>query len=214
MNLARSLGRPILCLVIDRNCSTLPVADAVEAAVATGVDWIQIRERNLESAPLLAFAGEIAAAARRGSGGRDICLVVNRRVDIALALPAHGVHLGFDGLSPDRASTLLPPNALIGCSTHAPSEVKAAAQAGAHYAQLAPIFAPLSKPSRRPALGLRAVSEAATHGIPVLAQGGIEARHCAALMRAGAAGIAVTGAILMNQDPGAAAAALRAALDA
>lgn len=214
MNLARSLGRPILCLVIDRNCSTLPVADAVEAAVATGVDWIQIRERNLESAALLAFAREIEAAARRNSGGRDPCLIVNRRVDIALALPAHGVHLGFDALSPERASALLPPGALVGCSTHAPSEVKAAADVGAHYAQLAPIFAPLSKPSSRPALGLRSVREAATHGIPVLAQGGIEARHCGELMRAGAAGIAVTGAILMNRDPGAAAAALRAALDA
>lgn len=204
--------RPILCLVVDRSCSSLPVADAVEAAVGAGVDWIQIRERDLESAALLSFAREVESAARRASS--DVHVIVNRRVDIALALGLRGVHLGFDALSPGCVRALLAPSGFVGCSTHAPAEVRTAADAGACYAQLAPIFSPLSKPASRPALGPRAIGAAAAHGIPVLAQGGVEARHCADLIRAGAAGIAVTGAILMTSDPAAAAASLRAALDA
>jgi len=206
--------RPILCLVVDRSCSSIPVADAVEAAVGAGVDWIQIRERDLESAALLAFARKVEAAVRRASGQRDVHLIVNRRVDIALVLGLQGVHLGFDALSPASAHALLGPSGFVGCSTHSAAEVKTAANSGANYAQLAPIYAPLSKPASRPALGLRAIGAAAAHGIPVLAQGGVEARHCADLIRAGASGIAVTGAILMNPDPAAATAALRAALDA
>lgn len=205
--------RPVLCLVVDRSCSTLPVADGIEAAVGAGVDWVQIRERELTSAALIAFAREIRAAVRRGSGARDVRLILNRRVDIALAIGSHGVHLGFDALEPSTARALLGPSAWIGCSTHTAAEVEIAADAGAHYVQLAPIFAPLSKPASRPPLGERAVEAAAAHGTPVLAQGGVEARHCADLLRAGASGIAVTGAILMTPDPGAAAAALRAALD-
>lgn len=205
--------RPVLCLVVDRSCGTLPTIDAVEAAVAGGVDWVQIRDRDLESAPLLEFAREIEAAARRGAGDRSVRLIVNRRVDIALSLPAHGVHLGFDALSPERALALLPPGAIVGCSTHSAAEVKTAADANAHYVHLAPIFPPLSKPVSRPALGTSAVGEACAYGIAVLAQGGIEARHCAELVRAGAAGIAVTGAILQSTDPQRAAASLRGALD-
>ena len=210
---ACSAERPILCLVVDRSCGTLPTVEAVEAAVAGGVDWVQIRDRSLESAPLLDFARKIEAAVRRGAGNRNPCLIVNRRVDIALSLKAHGVHLGFDALSPERARALLHPGAIVGSSTHSPAEVKTAAVAKADYVQLAPIFAPLSKPESRPALGTAALREACTHGIAVLAQGGIESRHCAELVRAGAAGIAVTGAILQSSDPQRAAASLREALD-
>jgi thiamine-phosphate pyrophosphorylase len=205
--------RPVLSLVVDRSCGALPSPDAVEAAVAGGVDWVQIRERDLESAALLEFAREIRAAIQRSAGTRSIRLIVNRRVDIALALPAQGVHLGFDGLSAERALALLPPDAIVGCSVHSPAEAKAATDAAADYVHLAPIHAPLSKPASRPALGIAAIREASAHGAAVLAQGGVEARHCAELLRAGAAGIAVTGTILLSRDPKDAAAALRAALD-
>ena len=87
-------------------------------------DWVQIRDRSLESAPLLDFARKIEAAVRRGAGNRNPCLIVNRRVDIALSLKAHGVHLGFDALSPERARALLHPGAIVGSSTHSPAEVK------------------------------------------------------------------------------------------
>lgn len=205
--------RPILCLVVDRNCGAVPILEAVEAAVAGGVDWVQIRERSLESAPLLEFARDIEAAVRRGAGNRKVRLFVNRRIDIALALAADGVHLGFDALSPERARALLPPNAIIGCSVHSAAEAKTAADADANYVHLAPIYPPLSKPASGPALGTAAVSEARAHGIAVLAQGGIQTQHCAELVRTGATGIAVTGSILLSDDPRLASSSLRAALD-
>ncbi len=185
----------------------------VAAAVAGGVDWLQVRERGLDGAELLAFAEAAAGAARDAAAraGHALQVIVNRRSDVALAIGAEGVHLGFDAVGTEVARQLLGPDALLGVSCHAPEEVHAAG--GASYAQLAPIFPPLSKAASRPALGLGAL-RAAAGTRPVLAQGGVEASNAGACLEAGAAGIAVTGAVLMADDPGAAAAALRAALDA
>jgi len=187
---------------------------AIAAAVAGGADWVQLRERALPARALLAWCDAASAAARAAAGARGVRILVNRRIDVALAVEADGAHLGFDALDPARARSLLGARRLIGVSAHAPEDVVAAARAGADYAHLAPIFAPLSKAPERPALGLAALAAACDAGIPVLAQGGLEAEHAAGALRAGAAGIAVTGAVLGATDPGAAARALREALDA
>jgi thiamine-phosphate pyrophosphorylase len=203
--------------VTDRRVSRLPLAEAVAEAVAGGVDWVQLRERDLEGAALLELAEEIAVAARLGArarpGGGAVQLIVNRRLDVALALGDAGVHLGFDAMAPAEARRLLGPTRLIGISAHAVAEVAAAATAGTSYACLAPIFLPRSKPATRPALGVGVLTDAARYGIPVLAQGGAQAANAAELVAAGAAGVAVTGAILLADDPGAAATQLRHALD-
>jgi len=208
-----AFDRPVLSLVIDRQQSTWPVLRAIEEAARGGVDQVQIRERTLEAAELLAFARAVRNATRRGAGRRVVEVIVNRRVDIALALPADGVHLGFDAIPTPVARCLIGAECRIGVSTHDPEEVKRAARTGADYVHLAPIHAPLSKPATRDPLGLSAVREASSHGIAVLAQGGIQAQHCAGLLHAGAAGVAVTGSILLSPDPGAATVRLRAALD-
>jgi thiamine-phosphate pyrophosphorylase len=204
--------RPVLCLVTDRHLASAPLEETVERAVAGGVDWVQVRERDLEGAPLLALVDALRAAARRGAGGRPVRVVVNRRADVAWAAGVEGVHLGWDALPSDRARALLGAGAWIGVSAHAPEDVQEAARAGASYAHLAPVFAPISKPTTRPPLGLEALARAAGAGIPVLAQGGIEAANAASAVCAGAAGVAVTGAILGSPDPEAAARALRQAL--
>jgi len=135
---------------------------------------------------------------------------VNRRLDVALAIGADGVQLGFDAVDAPAARRLLGPEALVGVSCHSAAEARAAR--GASYALLAPVFAPLSKPASRPPLGLAELGRAAG-GLPVLAQGGIDAAGAVAAVAAGAAGVAVTGAILLAPDPARAAAALRRALD-
>ena len=224
---------PILCLVVDRSAVRGDLANCVAAAVGAGVDWVQVRERNLEGAALLAHAEEIDRAARQAAaqrGGR-VEIFVNRRIDIALALGADGVQLGFDAVDPPTARRLLwtdaqlaangntevnrkaEANVKIGISAHHPDEIRAAPPE-VDYAQLAPIFQPLSKPHAGPYLGVRAVAEAARYGIPVIAQGGITPANATAIAAAGAAGIAVTGAILSAPDPAAATRALRAALAA
>lgn len=187
-------------------------------AVAAGVDWVQIRERDLDGLPLLRLARELAEAAREGARrrGGGLKLIVNRRVDVALALPADGVHLGFDAMPPAAARKLLGPRALIGAATHRPAEAVAAAGHGLDYVHLAPIHAPLSKalgPHQGPPLGTGCLREASKGAPPILAQGGIVAENARAAIAAGAAGVAVTGAILAARDPAAAAAALRTALD-
>ena len=153
-------------------------------------------------------------------------IFVNRRIDIALALGANGVQLGFDAVDPQTARRLLgtdapigsnektgEANVKIGISAHHPDEI-CAAPPEVDCAQLAPIFQPLSKPQAGPYLGVRAVAEAARYDIPVIAQGGITPANATAIAAAGAAGIAVTGAILSAPDPARATRALRAALAA
>jgi thiamine-phosphate pyrophosphorylase len=200
--------------VIDRGAAARALPAAVEAAVRAGVDWVQVRERALDGAELLAFAEEMAAAARRGAreGGREVRVIVNRRADVALAIGADGVHLGFDAMDVAAARRVVGEDALVGVSTHSVGEVRAAA--GASYVHLAPVFAPLSKPATREALGLAAIEGAAQASVPVIAQGGVDAANAGAVRAAGAAGVAVTGAILMADDPAAATAALRRALGA
>ena len=207
--------QPLLALVMDRGIARDPLPELVEQVVQAGVDWIQIRERALEARELLEFAQSIAAAARRGArrSGRDLALIVNRRIDLALALGADGAHLGFDALAVADARSLLGESAWLGVSAHHPDEVAAAALAGASYAHLAPIFLPLSKRAARPALGLEPLRLACKCGIPVIAQGGVDASQCASLIEAGASGVAVTGAILMAEDPVVATADLRRSLD-
>ncbi len=208
---ASERARPLLCLVTDRRSARLPLVETVAAAVAAGVDWVQVREKDLDGAALLALTQSLSDAARAACDA--VRILVNRRVDVALAAGADGVHLGFDAVPPEVARRLLGGSALIGVATHAPGELGPEACATLSYAQLAPVFPPLSKPGERPALGLAALSQAARTGPPLLAQGGIDASNASACVEAGAAGVAVTGAILGAADPGAAAAALRRALD-
>ncbi len=177
-------------------------------AVAGGVDWIQVRERELEAEALLEQVDEIRQAA--GSRAR---VIVNRRADVALAARADGLHLGFDGMPAEIARQLMGRDALIGIATHGPDELSGVAESPLSYAHLAPIFSPLSKASSRAPLGLAALREATRYGVPVLAQGGIEAGNAGSCIGAGATGIAVTGSILASADPAAAAAALREALN-
>jgi len=231
----------------------------VAAALAAGADWVQVRERDLEGAALLALVDRLVSLIRERAGGPDRAaeneprdtppapasdpecpepqrrpepeahrLLVNRRLDIALAAGADGVHLGFDAADPEAARRLLGPKvssegpagspsargALVGVSCHSPEEVERASAGGADYAHLAPVFDPFSKARERPALGLEALARAARAGIPVLAQGGIDPDRARAALAAGAAGVAVTGAVLAAPDPRAATAALRRALGA
>lgn len=177
-----------------------------------GVDWVQLREKDLGGAELLALALAVRDAVRAVNPRARV--LVNRRIDVALAAGLDGAHLGFDALQLADARAVLGPGALLGVSIHAPAELDAALRAGASYAQLAPIFTPFSKPAAREPLGVAALAQAARAGLPVLAQGGIDAPRAAECMSAGASGVAVTGEICGAADPEAAARVLREALDA
>ena len=180
------------------------------------MDWVQVRERGLDGRALLRLAAELKAAAEDGARqrGGEVKLLINRRVDVAWSVSADGAHLGFDAMPVAGARELLGGKALLGMATHTAAEAAAASHLGLDYVQLAPIHAPISKAVQRLPLGAQALHRAAEAAPPILAQGGIVADNAGEAIAAGAAGIAVTGAILGAADPGEAARALRAALDA
>ena len=177
-----------LCYITDRHAlepGALP-ARIVDAARA-GVDLIQIREKDLATRELVELARQAVASAR----GTTTQIVVNDRLDIALAVGAAGVHLGRESLAASHVRRLVPKEFLVGVSCHSPVEVREAESSGADYILLGPIFATPSKLRYGPPLGVEKLRESVRQvKIPVLALGGmtvVRARECRA---AGAAGIA------------------------
>jgi thiamine-phosphate diphosphorylase len=244
-----SRHRPILCAVLAGRVFGSDPRTFAARLFEAGVDWIQLRDRSLGGQALYALACELVAAARgqadqrladrrnhetQGLGSRPVQagpgsevaldrdrprVLINRRVDIALASAADGVQLGFDAIQAREARVLLGESALIGASLHALAEVTTAAAAAKAepaalaYVQLAPIWDPNSKPASRPALGAAVLAEACRAGIPVLAQGGLDESRAERAIGAGALGIAVTGLLENAADPIGRAERLRTALD-
>lgn len=181
------------------------LADFLAAAVAGGVDCVQVRERTLSDRELVR-ALELARAVTRELG---VPLVVNDRPDLAVLVGADLVHLGQDDLPVELAARLGCP---AGLSTHTPAEIDATPPAAA-YIGVGPVHATPTKPGR-PAVGLELVRYAAGHArVPWFAIGGIDETNVDALVAAGATRIAVVRAIGDAPDPEGAARALRAVLE-
>ncbi len=214
-----SSPRAVLCAVLDAAALGAKPADAALALFQAGVDWIQLRDRSLETHALQALTCTLVEARDLAMDRtKNACLVVvNRRIDIALSTGADGVHLGFDALDPATAAYLLPETSLIGVSLHSVREVERLAEiaqgTSRFYAHLAPIWDPRSKPASRPALGLDRLADACDSGPRILAQGGLDPTRAAQAIRAGAAGIAVTGLLTASRNPISAVRRLRDSLD-
>lgn len=201
-----------LLVVTDRHACKAGLAETLRAVLDAGARWVWFRDKDMEPGERLAL-GEAVAACVRHAGGR---LTVGGDAGLAVRLGADGIHLpgGSGAQAVASARLLLPEAALVGISAHGPAEVAAAAEAGADYATLSPIFETASKPGYGPSVGLAGLRVGAARGIPVLALGGImpeAARDCVA---AGAAGVAVMGGLMSARDPGAAAGRYLAALTA
>jgi thiamine-phosphate pyrophosphorylase len=164
-----------------------PLLRAVAAAIEQGVDFIQIREKDLSARALLELARRVIALASRGATR----VLINDRADIALAAGAHGVHLPAASLSPRLLRGITPSGFLIGVSCHSVGEVRQAEIEDADFTVLGPVFATPSKEAYGAPLGLEVLRQAADSvRIPVLALGGISERDTAACLEAGASGIA------------------------
>jgi thiamine-phosphate pyrophosphorylase len=181
----------IVCLVTDRRRFVDPtrdLLDQVRRAVDASVDLVQVRERDLQAAPLVELVGQIVTITR-GSATR---VVVNDRLDVAIAAGADGVHLRQDSVAVAEARRLAPTLFVIGRSVHNLDETRAAA--GADYLVAGTVFHTTSKPGVVSVLGtegLRRIVAASTS--PVLAIGGITLDRLDAVASVGAAGIAAIG---------------------
>jgi thiamine-phosphate pyrophosphorylase len=181
----------------------------VDQALRAGVRAVQLREKRL-SARDLALTAEHLLPAVRGAGA---ALLINDRVDIALAVGADGVHLTRKSLPPAEARRLLGREKLIGISCHSAAEAREAAEAGADFVVLGPVYPTPSKASYGPPLGPEVLREArAVCAAPLIAIGGITAARAAEVLAAGADGVAVISAVLAADDPAAAARELLAAV--
>ena len=187
-----------------------PLADVVAAAVQGGVSCVQLREKNLGSRDFLAQALML----KKLLAPQRVPLVINDRIDIALACGAEGVHLGQSDLPVAQARQLLPPQVFIGWSVETMSDVLQSATLPLDYLGVSPVFATPTKTDTGTAWGLEglALVRAAT-ALPLVAIGGMHAGNARQVLRAGADGLAVVSALCAADDPQAAAAGLRLLCD-
>ena len=175
--------------ITDRSLSGLSHADQVAALASRGFTIVQLREKNLSPVEFYREAEQAIALARRHS----LKIIINDRVDIALALKADGVHLGQDDLPVEAARRLLGNDVVIGLSTHNLAQALHAAGLPLDYLGIGPIFPTDTKESANPAVGLAGLAAVrhAVSGIPLVAIGGINATNRDQVIAAGADVVAV-----------------------
>ncbi len=188
-----------LYLVTDSELSLgRPLAEVVEAAVRGGVSCVQLREKRLDTRAFVAQARALRALL----SACRIPLVINDRIDVALACGADGVHLGQGDMPVEDARRLLPPEVFIGWSVETPQDVQRAQGLPVDYLGVSPVFAtPTKTDTARPwgLEGLRA-ARAATR-LPLVAIGGIHAGNAREVLAHGADGLAVVSAICSAPSP-------------
>ena len=203
-----TLPAPCLCLVTDRKlCGVGLLEEKVAAAVSGGVDMVQLREKDLPAVELL----ELALGLRSITDGKAL-LVINDRLDVALAAGADGLHFPEDSIAVHDARRIVPSHLLVSKAVHDSAGASLAAKENADYLVLGTIFPTSSKPGVETGGLDRITAVTSLVDAPVLAIGGIDPYNAASVIEAGARGIAVITAILAASDPEKAARELKQSL--
>jgi thiamine-phosphate pyrophosphorylase len=201
---------PALYLVTDTAmCGARGVAATVLAAVAGGVTMVQLRDHAATTRELHATAAELVDAL----ADTDVAVIVNDRLDVALAVGAHGVHLGQQDLPVLQARRLAGDELVIGLSTSRAeqiAQVNALPAGTVSYIGIGPVFFTATKPHAATPVSVATLAELRpTSSVPTVAIGGIKPNNVAAVRATGVSGVAVVSAICTADDPQQAAAALR-----
>jgi len=187
---------PQLYYITDRQVCSIPLLDNIKRVIEAGVDFIQIREKDLSARELLL----LARSAREMKRGHKTKIFVNDRLDVALAADLDGIHLGQSSVQTEQIRGKLPrQDFLIGVSAHSLEEAAAAQKCGASFTTFGPVFFTPSKAKYGTPIGLGPLKQVCQSSrIPVFALGGIDQSNYAECLLNGASGIA---AIRLFQDP-------------
>jgi len=184
--------------------------EIAKAAIRGGATAVQLRMKD-ESARAILDAARALAPLCRAAG---VALIINDRIDVALIAGADGVHIGQDDLPAAEVRALMGPRALIGVSAATVEEAAAAERAGADYLGVGSIYGTATKPDAGEPIGLGRLAEIRRAvRLPLVGIGGIAPGNAAAVIRAGAHGVAVITAVTLADDMGAAVRRLREAVD-
>ncbi|HVP18800.1 MAG TPA: thiamine phosphate synthase [Spirochaetia bacterium] len=186
------------------------LVEVVEAALRGGVTAVQYREKSAPTRRMIEEARELRQLCRAAG----VPFIVNDRVDVALAVDADGVHVGQDDMPAAVARRLIGKGRILGVSAVDAEEARRAEADGADYIGASPIFATPTKPDAPRPMGVEGLRKLAyAVRVPVVAIGGVNANNAAAMIAAGASGVAVVSAIMAADDAEAAARAIRMAVE-
>ena len=192
------LSNLLFTLITDRNHCKQPFIDTIRSALKEGVKTVQLREKGLATHELYSLAYEL----REITSDFKANFIINDRVDIALAVEADGVHLGWKSLPFGIVRKLLGFEKLIGISTHNRQEALQAQSCGADYITFGPVFDTPSKAGLLKPTGVEAIQKLKKEiNIPIVALGGINENNAEAVLDGGADGIAVISSIMQADDP-------------
>lgn len=174
-------------------------AALAQAYLAGGATLLQVRAKDMASAPLLALCQRIVALARP----HGAVVIVNDRVDVAKLAGAAGVHVGQDDLAPADARAILGPDAIVGFSTHTLAQVEQGVREPVSYLAVGPVFGTTTKDTGYAEVGLDLVAAAAraAGACPIVSIGGITLDNAPSVLAAGATAVAVIGDLLATADP-------------
>lgn len=188
-----------LYLVTDRGLAKgRTTLEIVSRAVRGGVSCVQLREKSCSFREFM----EEALAVREVLRNHSVPLIINDRVDVALAVGADGVHLGQSDMPCRIARRILPPGSIVGVSAESMTDALEAERDGADYIGVSPVFATPTKTDTAPPLGLEGLRRIRERvGLPLVAIGGLNDSNAAQAIRSGADGVAVVSAIVGAEDP-------------
>lgn len=190
---------PRLYLVTDRKlCNSRPIDEVIALAVKGGAGLVQLREKAISTRDFV----ELAIKIKRITSPLGIPLIINDRIDVALASKADGVHIGQSDMPYEMARKLMGPDAVIGLSVESMEEVIEAQDFAVDYLGVSPVFATPTKTDTKVEWGLEGITkikEISRH--PLVAIGGINSRNAARVVAAGADCVAVVSDICSASDP-------------
>jgi thiamine-phosphate pyrophosphorylase len=200
-----------LYLVTDRGLARgRAIAGVVEAAVRGGATAVQLREKNCETREFVELGREL----KKLLAPREVPLIVNDRVDVAIEIGADGVHIGQQDMEYERARRLMGPDAIIGLSIETIEQARASVRLGVDYLGVGPVFATATKLDAARPLGVAGLAEIrAISRHAIVAIGGMGLENARQAIEAGADGVAVVSAICAAEDPERMARELRLAID-